>query len=688
MLTEAIHKFGIPREPGGQPDKKVNANEFMFMQTAKGYHQFKHSKSRNYVFLKATGVKSPRDLVVPATDKPFMKGIFPKASVEGGAATRQAGAYYIVDKGTGKAVEGPFTPATKADDRLEKKYSHKTHQVIDKRYLNPQSYQHLKGETQGSTESDELKMFIDNDADLYRQQFIPMIKNLMTKRAQGKYNGALAVKLFMYLVDNGAKKYAKEHGSPGQKWNDMFPKKDRLECAKEFVEEFEGEADLGNYDEYIPKKYQKKGAGTVQAVDAKSALLALYKWATTGDRNGNPYSKPEVRNAIKALGDASGFDLPEKRPSGKIPGALYDLAKWATTGDRTGNPHAKPEVKNANRALGGDGFDLPKNLQGKTEGDAEVQAEVSPAVGYDIAHSIIRVDLPSTLTSMGYDEPKKIISDKAKFLKDWEKSKAKGFSGPKIYQPTGNIKSRQLYVSLSMNMDVSQFSVQFQQLKPKKPIKEFNVPIPPDGKPGQPSSAIMRMAKQYFDRIRREGEVEAALPSSEEQLKMMSANPPRVKRYGNLYAVEVFSPFVKKYIPMAEWPDAAAAKKDLASWMEAHKETLTKLKQVVGGVVRAEDLYLSSGDPKAKKKGSDVEGQGKIKPPESWESWVFDKQPVSEKALTDILLAIVSQFKVKRSDYYSFQHKGHPAFAIKGIDPKKVETFMADFLKKYDEHDY
>jgi len=103
-------------------------------------------------------------------------------------------------------------------------------------------------------------------------------------------------------------------------------------------------------------------AREIVGASPKEALLGLYLWATTGDRTGNPYSKTEVREAIKALGDSSGFDIPNKRPSGKVLGALYDLAVWATTGNRAGNPHAVNEVKAANRALGGDGFDLPKGL--------------------------------------------------------------------------------------------------------------------------------------------------------------------------------------------------------------------------------------------------------------------------------------------------------------------------------------
>jgi len=107
----------------------------------------------------------------------------------------------------------------------------------------------------------ELQVFIENEADLYRQQFLPILKNLMTKHAQGKYDRQKAVKLFMYLVDNGARKYTQQHGSPGQKWNDMFPKRVRLETAAALRDDFEDEAKTGNYDEYIPKKYRGKVSG-------------------------------------------------------------------------------------------------------------------------------------------------------------------------------------------------------------------------------------------------------------------------------------------------------------------------------------------------------------------------------------------------------------------------------------------
>lgn len=112
---------------------------------------------------------------------------------------------------------------------------------------------------EGTVEVRELELWVENDATLYRQQGLPIIKNLMRKRAAGQYDSRKAVKLYMYLVDSGAKSYAKEHaGAGGMPWHKMFNKPTRMEVARRLVRSFEDEADLGNYDEYIPKKYQKK----------------------------------------------------------------------------------------------------------------------------------------------------------------------------------------------------------------------------------------------------------------------------------------------------------------------------------------------------------------------------------------------------------------------------------------------
>lgn len=101
----------------------------------------------------------------------------------------------------------------------------------------------------------ELELFVENDADLYRQQYTPINKNLITKMARGVYKHDLAVKLFGYLMESGAKKYVREFGSPGDKWFEMFSPATRKAAAEVFAKHFEVVAKLGNYDNLLPKKY-------------------------------------------------------------------------------------------------------------------------------------------------------------------------------------------------------------------------------------------------------------------------------------------------------------------------------------------------------------------------------------------------------------------------------------------------
>lgn len=94
----------------------------------------------------------------------------------------------------------------------------------------------------------ELKLFIDNDGDLYRQRTMPIMKNLARKMRKGNYDPTKAVKLWMYLVNDGAKKYARDFGGEERGWHEMFPKAIRLMVAKALAEDFEEEIKVGGHD--------------------------------------------------------------------------------------------------------------------------------------------------------------------------------------------------------------------------------------------------------------------------------------------------------------------------------------------------------------------------------------------------------------------------------------------------------
>lgn len=91
----------------------------------------------------------------------------------------------------------------------------------------------------------ELELFIENDGDLYRQQFKPIVRNLEKKRKKGIYDKEKAVKLWMYLAESGAKKYVKEVGSGS--WYEMFDVPTRRETARRLNDAYLVESDLGNY---------------------------------------------------------------------------------------------------------------------------------------------------------------------------------------------------------------------------------------------------------------------------------------------------------------------------------------------------------------------------------------------------------------------------------------------------------
>jgi len=104
----------------------------------------------------------------------------------------------------------------------------------------------------------ELELYIENDERLYKNQIIPIIKNILTKMRRGVYDHSLAPKLWQYLIDAGARKYVKEYGSPGDKIQNVFPASMRRELAQEFADKYKQEIELGNYDNLLPGFSAKK----------------------------------------------------------------------------------------------------------------------------------------------------------------------------------------------------------------------------------------------------------------------------------------------------------------------------------------------------------------------------------------------------------------------------------------------
>lgn len=95
----------------------------------------------------------------------------------------------------------------------------------------------------------ELKLYIDNDGQLHRQQHEPIIKNLTKKMEKGTYDREKAVTAFENLADTGAQKYGKEFGEGGKAGLRMFDPATRHEAAVQLRDSFEAEARAGRAEE-------------------------------------------------------------------------------------------------------------------------------------------------------------------------------------------------------------------------------------------------------------------------------------------------------------------------------------------------------------------------------------------------------------------------------------------------------
>ena len=126
---------------------------------------------------------------------------------------------YFAGKKNKSFKEADTKPMFKGEDFYEKKYS------------DPDSMR-------------ELELFLENDGDLYRQQFQSIIKNIKGKLKSNKYDHKLSPKLWMYYVENGAKKYGKEFGGT---WNEMFTKKDRMILAEKLADYYYDQIIAGEF---------------------------------------------------------------------------------------------------------------------------------------------------------------------------------------------------------------------------------------------------------------------------------------------------------------------------------------------------------------------------------------------------------------------------------------------------------
>lgn len=98
------------------------------------------------------------------------------------------------------------------------------------------------------SDAEKLKIFADNNKDLYDRSAVPVMQNLTRKFKKGIYDHELAKKLWKYHSDRAAKAYGKEHGNDGFA---IFSPAIRKEVAAEFADDFQVELEDGNFHEGV-----------------------------------------------------------------------------------------------------------------------------------------------------------------------------------------------------------------------------------------------------------------------------------------------------------------------------------------------------------------------------------------------------------------------------------------------------
>jgi len=100
-----------------------------------------------------------------------------------------------------------------------------------------------RGTTADANAVRELSLYIENDFALIgapNSKGKSIDGNLRKKVAAGKYDPKLAPTLWGYLIEDGARKYAKEYATPGD-WAQMFNAATRKQVAEDFARAWEAE---------------------------------------------------------------------------------------------------------------------------------------------------------------------------------------------------------------------------------------------------------------------------------------------------------------------------------------------------------------------------------------------------------------------------------------------------------------
>lgn len=124
--------------------------------------------------------------------------------------------------------------------------------------------------TASTGDAEDLELYVENTSNLYESYTLPNLKYIKKKIDSGTYDASLAPKLWMNLVNAGARQYAQELGPVS------FPGSVKMQVAENLAETYYNAVVSGEYSNYFESENAKnKPAGDIQA----SAAEALAKLA-------------------------------------------------------------------------------------------------------------------------------------------------------------------------------------------------------------------------------------------------------------------------------------------------------------------------------------------------------------------------------------------------------------------------
>ena len=170
----------------------------------------------------------------------------------------------------------------------------------------------------------EFKAFIENDPRLEKQRIIPIVKNIQKKMEKGTYDHKKAPKLWMYLVKDAAKLYAKEFD--GLKYSSEVHKEVAQQLADDYKAEIEAQ-DGKMYESKFHTHFQEYSEEDEMIIEEQWYLDEIYEvLAEVKSRYPKitiDMRKPEVK--MKQAFDDAGIKM--KPRDGKIVVAKKDKEK-------------------------------------------------------------------------------------------------------------------------------------------------------------------------------------------------------------------------------------------------------------------------------------------------------------------------------------------------------------------------